>query len=268
MSEFIQSLAFGLPYLLETEDVEAAALLANDLGLSFIELNTNFPDNALDNMKPSRLRDLAAEYNLFFTLHLDDSMDFTHTNPLVREAYVQTVLDAITFCKAANIKIINLHFAKGNIVTLPSGKHYINANYLERFLHHVRAFRMRCEAELAGSSIELCIENTEAWAGHERRAIEALLESPFFSLTLDTGHDHASRNVDLEFILKHKSQLSHMHIHDGIDQLNHQALGTGEIPLIDRLGLARACCASVVIETKTRAALEASVAWLREHSYL
>lgn len=268
MSEFTHRLAFGLPYLFETESVEAAVMLANDLGLSFIELNTNFPDNDLRKLDPKWLRKLAVDHEVFFTLHLDDSMDFAHTNSLVREAYVQTVIDAIHFCKISGIERINLHFAKGNIVTLPTGRRYINASYLDEFLDHVRAFRMRCEAELRNSTIKLCIENTEAWAAHERRAIGILLDSPFFYLTLDTGHDHASHNVDLEFILEHQSKLTHMHLHDGIDQINHQALGTGEIALIERLSLARSRRATVLIETKTKEAVEASVVWLRNEGYL
>lgn len=62
-----------------------------------------------------------------------------------------------------------------------------------------------------------------------------------------------------------KSKLSHFHIHDGreIPPKNHLALGDGEIDLIDRLNVAKACNARCVLETKTIKALKKSVEWVK-----
>lgn len=44
---------------------------------------------------------------------------------------------------------------------------------------------------------------------------------------------------------------------------NHLALGDGEIDLIDRLNVDKACNARCVLETKTIKALKKSVEWIK-----
>lgn len=259
---------FGLPFLLETKSIEDASKLANELGLAFVELNTNFPASILDRLKEANLNEMAATYGIFYTLHLDDALNFVDINPLTRQAYVQTVLEAIELCKATGITVINAHFAKGNIVTLPDGKHYINEEYPDEFQRNLLAFREQCEKAIGDTTLRICIENTDAWADYERRAIECLLESPVFALTLDIGHDHATKNRDLAFIQKHQDRLCHMHAHDGVDLVNHLALGSGEIPLHERFNMAKSAKATVVLETKTIEALRQSVEWLESAGFL
>ncbi len=255
--------SFGLTYLLETETLEEACALGERLGLDFLELNSNFPQCRLDLLAPDKLRALAEKHGLFYTLHLDDSLDIADINLLVREAYIRTVLQGIELAKAVGIPVINIHLAKGNIVTLPDGKHYIFEKFTEGFTEALEHFRDLCEDAIGDAPLSICVENTDGWEDYERRGIEILLESPVFGLTLDIGHNHAVDDLDLSFFLEHSDRLRHMHAHDGWDRINHQALGSGEIPLHDRLDLARESGATVVIETKTIAALEESVHWLQ-----
>ena len=76
----------------------------------------------------------------------------------------------------------------------------------------------------------------------------------------------ATKEIDVPFILSHKDKLKHFHIHDGQENppKNHLALGDGEIDLIERLDMAKACNGRCVLETKTIDALKKSVAWLKE----
>ncbi len=258
---------FGLPFLLETRDARGAAGLCAAHGLSFVELNTNFPPSLLHVLDARELRALSNEYGCFFTLHLDDSLDPFNPNPLIRLASVQTVLDAIALARAAQMPVINLHFPRGNIVTLPDGRHYIFKEYPDAFHEALGSFRAQC-TDAAGDAVKLCVENTDGWEAYERDAIDFLLESPCFGLTLDIGHDDATHNRDLPFVTERKDRLHHMHAHDGRGPTNHLALGTGTIPLAERFALAASCSATVVLETKTKAALADSVAWLREHGWL
>ena len=69
--------------------------------------------------------------------------------------------------------------------------------------------------------------------------------------------------MDEEFLMQRKDRLYHFHIHDGLENKNHQTLGTGEIDLHQRLGIARECGCRCVVETKTVEALRESVLWLR-----
>ena len=52
-------------------------------------------------------------------------------------------------------------------------------------------FRSICEQN-AGDKTRIAIENTDGWENYELVAIEMLLQSPVFGLTLDVGHDHAT----------------------------------------------------------------------------
>ena len=65
--------------------------------------------------------------------------------------------------------------------------------------------------------------------------------------------------------MQNVNHLIHFHIHDGseVPPKNHLALGDGEINLPERLQLAKECNARCVLETKTIAALEKSVEYLR-----
>lgn len=261
-------LRFGVPFLLETATVEEASELARELGLHFVELNTNFPQCLVPRLDSGTLRQIAAETGLFFTLHLDDALNFADFNTWVREASVQTVLEAISLAGEAQMPVINLHFPKGNVVTLPDGKHYIFENFTEEFTRVLLDFRRQVEEATGDADLKICIENTDGWAPYERQAIELLLESPVFGLTFDIGHNHAVDDLDLPFMETHRDRLHHMHAHDGWGQTNHQALGEGEIPLDDRLDLAKEAGATVVLETKTKAALAESVQWLKRRGYL
>lgn len=258
-----QKIKFGMPYLLEINDVEKSILLAKELGLDFIELNSNFPSSLLKILEKINLH----REGLFFTLHLDDSLNIADINPFMQKAALETSLAAVRLAKKWNIPTINIHFARGNVVTLPDGKRYIFQEYEEEFHKNLLIYRQRMEEAIGTSSLHISIENTDGWEDYERKAIDLLLESKVFALTLDIGHNHAVKDRDLDFFLERENKLIHMHAHDGWDQTNHQILGSGEIPLKERLDLARKTKANVLLEIKTLEALKTSIAWLKDHGY-
>jgi len=65
--------------------------------------------------------------------------------------------------------------------------------------------------------------------------------------------------------MENENHLNHFHIHDGYGTKNHQTLGTGEIDLHQRLGIAKKHDCTCVLETKTIEALKQSVKWLEEN---
>lgn len=260
-------LRFGLPFLLETKTIDEAIRRAVEYGLDYVELNTNFPQCLVDRMDAEALKRAAAKHNIFYTLHLDDYLNFFDFNPLLREAAFQTVADSIAFAHSVGIEKLNLHFPRGNVVTLPSGIHSIFEQFGDEFNVYLREFAERCSDVIGDKKITLCIENTGGWLDYELAAIEFLLQDEVFALTLDTGHDHLTRNSDLAFIKQHLSHLKHMHLHDCVGGADHRALGTGEIPLHDRLDLAIQAGATVTVEVKTLEALKSSVDWLRARDY-
>ena len=249
---------FGMPYLLEMRSIRACCALAESLGLSFVELNANFPECSADALNPADLRRLSSQYGVYFTLHLEEDCDPFCFNTAVRGAWLRTVRQALETAVALQMPIVNMHFPHGVYITLPAEKVYLNARYAEDFRAMLADFRALCESVLLGTDTRLAIENTNGWQPHEQDAIALLLESPVFGLTLDIGHCHGMGDADEPFFRAHEDKLIHMHGHDALGRRDHLALGDGEIDLTARFAWAQARGARVVLETKTITALRVS----------
>ena len=257
---------FGMPALIEMESLEESAALCRELGLSFIELNMNFPQYQIDAMDVAQLKAIAEEYGIFYTLHLDDNMNVADFNPLVSNAYEDTVLEAVNLAQELGIPVLNMHLSLGGVVTLPERKVYLFDQYRERYLQRVARFRDHCQQAIGNSGVRICVENTVGYPQWQQEAVETLLESPVFGLTLDVGHDFCTGGGDLDFIDRNVHRLHHMHLHDAaLPNRDHLSLGTGTLDLEARLDLAERCDCSVVLEIKTVKALRESVAWLNRN---
>lgn len=255
---------FGMPYLLEMPSVEACCQLAKELGLSFVELNANFPICASERLDPSELRRLSERYGLFFTYHVEEECNPFAFNDAVRCAWLETLRHALTLARSLDMPIVNMHLPSGVYITLPGRRTYLFAEYEQEYRRAMAEFRGLCEDVLNGSDTRIVIENTDGWQPHEHRAIEDLLESPVFGLTLDVGHSHAASDADEAFFRAHDDRLLHMHGHDALGKRNHLTLGDGEIDLRERFAWAARRSARIVLETKTIAALRTSVVRLPE----
>ncbi len=261
---------YGMPTLIEFDTIEENLALCQMLGLDFIELNMNLPQ-----YQPRALREnldlfrrFSARTGVFFTLHLDENLNFADFNPLVREAYCQTATEAIAIAKELQIPVVNLHMPQGVHFTLPEKKVYLFEAYRDDFMGSVRRFRDLCENEVGGADLAICIENIDGYRGFQKEAVEALLESTCFALTWDIGHSHAAGERDEAFLFQHKDRLAHFHLHDARGKSNHLALGVGEIDLPAQLRLAENCGCRCVIETKTALALGQTATYLREGRWL
>lgn len=254
---------FGMPALVELEDLEATAALCRELGLAFIELNMNFPQYQIGTMDAAKLRRIAQQYGIFYTLHLDDNMNIADFNPAVAKAWQDTVAEAVDVAKVLNIPVLNMHLSRGGVVTLPERKVYLFEQYREAYMANLRSFRDRCQEAVGSGGVRICIENTDGYPAWQADALDLLLQSPVFGLTLDVGHDFCTGGGDLQIIRRREDRLHHMHLHDAAKpKRDHLALGDGEVDLAARLALARRRDCTVVLEIKTVSALRESVAWL------
>lgn len=258
------TMEFGMPYLLEMHSVEECCALARELGLSFVELNANFPACQVEMLDPAMLHRLSRKYGVYFTLHVEEECDPFTFNQTVRAAWLKTVRKALSIASVLNMPVVNMHFPRGVYITLPACRAYMYERYESEFYAALSEFRGMCEQELTGTSTRIAIENTSGWKPHEMRAIEYLLESSVFGLTLDIGHCHGTDNADEPFFRAHDERLIHMHGHDALGRRNHLALGDGEIDLRERFTWAKRQGARIVLETKTVDALQISVARLPE----
>ncbi len=250
---------FGMPYLLEMHSIEECCALAQELGLAFVELNTNFPDCLVERLDPAELYQLSRKYGVYFTLHIEEECNPFTFNSIVRAAWLKSLRHALSVAVALKMPIVNMHFPKGDFITLPDRRVCLYDHYAEAFYATLAEFCKVCEDTLAETATRIAIENTNGWKPYEQRAIEFLLESPVFGLTLDIGHSHGTGDVDEPFFRQHDDKLVHMHGHDGMGKKNHLALGDGEINLQERFAWAKRRNSRVVLETKTIEALRTSV---------
>ena len=271
---------FGMPTLIENKTLEENIALCERLGLKFIELNMNFPEYQLEQLEQTDTFIKAAEQaQIYYTIHLDENLNIADFNPLVTDAYLETVRRTIEVAKKllplrdkygdpTQPLTLNMHMNHGIYITLPDKKVQMYERDFETYMDSFARFRKSCEHWIADSDIKIVIENTDGFRDYEKKSIDFLLESPFFALTWDIGHSKAIGEKDVPFIKSHADRLIHFHIHDGSENppKNHLALGDGEIDLDDRLKLAESRNARCVLETKTVAALEKSVNYLKRRS--
>lgn len=259
---------FGMPTLIENRDLAENIALCRELGLQFIELNMNLPLFQIEQLEETdRLRSLAAENGIYFTIHLDENLNVCDFNSLVADAYMETVERVLMAAEKIGAPLLNMHMHHGIYFTLPDRKVYLFDTYRKEYMKRFERFRELCERVAGNGGIRVCIENTDGFMNFEKEAIDYLLQSKIFGLTWDIGHSHWCGNVDEPFLMERKDRLHHFHIHDGKGSKNHQTLGTGEIDLAQRIGLARDCGCRCVVETKTVEALRQSVAWLMKNGY-
>ena len=267
-----------MPTLIENRTLEDNAALCAELGLSFVELNMNFPEYQVARLeRTSELLRLGERAGIYFTIHLDENLNIADFNPLVAAAYRETVRRTVAVAKAllplkdrfgdpAQPLTLNMHMHHGVHITLPDRKVQLYDRDLDTYMPSFATFRSLCEEWIGDSPLRLVVENTDGFRAYERRAVEYLLQSPVFGLTWDVGHSKATGERDVPFLLAHEDRLLHFHIHDATEAppRNHLALGDGDIDLHARLALARRLGARCVLETKTVEALRRSVGWLRK----
>lgn len=256
---------FGIPTLIELPDIEDCAALCRELGLQFVEFSMSLPNFQPDTLDEGRLARVMEKYGIYYTIHLDENMNVADFNPYVVEGYFRTVRETIALAKRLGIPVLNMHLSRGVHFTLPEKKVYLFDEFRQDYLRRMAAFRDLCAGEIGEAPIRVCVENYTGFAPFQREALELLLESPVFGLTMDVGHNHCTGYVDEPVILNHRERLRHMHLHDVSGQMDHQSLGTGEVDLRKYLRLGQLCHSTVLLETKTVAGVRASARWLKDN---
>ncbi len=262
-------LCFGMPTLIELPELRESAALCRRLGLRFMEINMSFPQYQLGRLDADELRALGEEFGVFYTIHIDESLDPCSVNPRIAAVYREDMKKTVALARELGIPTLNMHLLRGVVVTLPDRRVYVYEANEDVYLENLRVFRDEMTEAVGGSGVRICVENTDGYdLPFLPRALDLLLESPAFGLTFDIGHDHALGRIDEPLILARGDRLRHMHMHDGRGKSVHLALGDGEMDVPYFLRLAEAHGCRVVLETKTVAALEKSVGWLRERGCL
>ena len=256
---------YGMPSMIELETVKESAALCSELKLSFLELNTNFPSQQPQLLNPQELNTLADAYGIFYTIHLNDELNVADFNPHVAKGYQQSVLEVIELAKKIHAPVLNMHLSGGAYYTMPDRKIHFFEAYKNEYLQGMTRFRDLCTEAIGDSPIRICIENTTGYQPFQLEALELLLESPVFGLTMDIGHNACAGFADEGWILEHANHMHHMHMHDVHDgKKDHLALGAGELDIHKYRAIADMQQCTVVVEVKTVEGLRRSVQWLKE----
>ena len=273
---------FGMPTLIENKTLGDNVELCRELGLKFIELNMNFPEYQIDKLeKTDEFIEAARETGIYYTIHLDEKLNIADFNPLVTEAYLETVRRTIEVARKllplrdaygdkSQPITLNMHMEHGIFITLPDRKVQMYERDFDTYMKSFEKFREKVAEWIGDSNIKIAVENTDGFRDYEKKAIEYMMKSPCFCMTWDIGHSKAVAEKDVPFIMENVAHLRHFHIHDGRENppKNHLALGDGEIDLNERLSLAEERNARCVLVTKTIEALRKSVAWLKERGIM
>ena len=254
---------FGMPTMVECASLQDCCALCRELQLDFVEINMSFPQYQPEKLPAELLRKMGREYGVGFTVHMDESMNPFDFNARIAKAYTENALEVIDLARETGIDRLNLHLMRGIYVTLPGKRIFLNSVYQEEYLDRVRAFRDVCGQALRGSDTLIVMENVdEGLEDFHRPAVEELLRSPHFGLTLDVGHARMTQDKDIPFYDAHEGRLKHMHLHNATKG-PHMPLDEGSIDILDCLNRARRTDSSVVLEVKTIEGLRRSVRWLR-----
>lgn len=256
---------YGMPTLIELPEIEDCAALCRELGLEFIEFNMNLPQYQPDTIDISRLERTAEKYGIFYTIHLDENMNVADFNPYVVEGYFRTLRDTIELSKKLGIPVLNMHLSRGVYFTLPDRKVFLFDQFREEYLTRIAAFRDLCRECIGDTGIRVCVENYSGYTDFQKEALDVLLQSSVFGLTLDVGHNHCQDYRDEPVVMARANRLRHMHMHDCVGKKDHQALGVGDVNLHKYFDLAEDYQCTVLLETKTIAGLRQSVQWKNQN---
>ncbi len=256
---------FGMPTLVECNDIAECAEVARRASLDFIEINTSFPQYLPENLDVSELRKIAEENNLFYTIHADEQLNPFDFNPLVSKCYFEVMKDTVRFAKELKIPVINIHLQKGVYVTLPGKVILLTDVYREQYMERVREFIAMCEEEIGTDDLKIAIENVDSnpFTESQLDALELFMQSPVFRLTLDVGHEVCLGYKDSHVFAKYPDRLCHLHLHDSDGKKPHLALGDGNLNIEEKLSELKhgnTC----LLEVKTIEGLEKSAKYLAE----
>lgn len=263
------NLSYGMPQLMDVDGMEENFQLCKELGLDFVELNCNLPMCQPETMNVQYLNRLKQQYGVSCTIRLPEDLDLGHFNRRVREAHLKVLEEAIGVADRLGCKILNIHMNSGMEFKTPEGEIALYEKYESKYLDNIRASLELVDIWLGGTGVQIAIENTGVLdRRYIQKAVNELLKSGRFCLTFDVGHDYIACHKDQPFILNHRALIKHLHLHDATLERDHQPLYTGDVKIDEGLKLALENKTGVLIEVKTKSALETSVAKLKEKGYI
>lgn len=256
---------FGMPVLVECENIRECVSVAHKYGLDFVEVNMSFPQYLPENSDFELYKKLSRENGIFYTIHADEQLNPFDFNRVVSECYFGVMSECIDFAKKIGAPIINMHLLKGVYVTLPDRVILLTDVYREEYFTRVKEFIRMCEEKIGDADLKIAIENVDSnsFTKSQLDALEFFMKSPVFALTLDVGHDDCLSGSDAPVFEKYADKIAHMHLHDSDGRHAHLPLGEGRVDIKSKLSLLSEN-STCLIEVKTVEGLKTSVDYLNK----
>ena len=257
----------GMPALVEYNTLSELVNLCLKLNLNFIELNMNLPYNFIENLDPTELKQVTKETKIEFTMHMPDDADLGCFYESVRKGYVELFSNTIDWAEKAGVKLLNMHIIEGAKMTLPDKKIYIYEQYSEEFQNNFEKSIKELSQKTTKSNLILAIENSSNFGKkYIQQALNKSIKYPNVKLTWDTGHDALSKFTDKQYLMQHENEIVHMHLHDASGTKDHQVLFEGDLNITELFKFSEQRNIAVLVEVKTKEALEKSIDALRIHT--
>ena len=259
---------FGMPALIEYQELRPNLELCRELRLDFLELNMNMPYSFPENLDPREMKG-AADDGLRFSMHLHDELDLGSLHPSVRQGHLNRCEETLHWAAENGVWLLNLHLNPGVYFTLPDRKVWIYERYLEEYKAALNDSLTRLSSIASDLNLRICLENT----GHlsmpfMREAVESVLHFRSVGLCWDIGHDARSGFMEEGFMVEHLDKVWHMHFHDYDGRSDHQLPFTGTMDLLRYLRLAREHDMSVLVEVKTESAVRQAISTLKQRGLM
>ncbi|MCG7844822.1 MAG: sugar phosphate isomerase/epimerase [Methanomassiliicoccales archaeon] len=255
---------FGMPALIEHQELRPNLDLCRELGLDFLELNMNMPYSFPENLSSRELK-AAGKEGIRFSLHLHDELDLGSLHHSVRHGHLDRCEEALRWGAKNHVFLLNLHLNPGVYFTLPDRKVWVYQRYFDEYVDSLNDSLTRLSALASGLGIMICLENTSHLVHpFMRRAMESVLDLDSIGLCWDIGHDARTGFQEEDFMLSHLDRVWHMHFHDYDGKSDHQIPFSGKVDCPRFLRLAKEGDMSVLIEVKTERAVREAVRIMRE----
>lgn len=259
---------FGMPALIEHQELRPNLELCRELGLDFLELNMNMPYSFPENLDARVMRE-AADGGLRFSMHLHDELDLGSLHLSVRQGHLARCEETLLWAAKNDVWLLNMHLNPGVYFTLPDRKVWVYDRYLEEYKVALKDSMTRLSSMASDLGIKICLENTGHFSlPYMREAVESVLPLPSVGLCWDIGHDARSGHLEEGFMIKHLDKVWHMHFHDYDGKSDHQLPFTGTMDCPRYLRLARENDMSVLVEVKTGSAVRQAIVSLKERGFM
>ena len=259
----MKHISYGMPQLIELDQIEESVQLYSELGLDFIELNCNLPACQPEIMNVQYLNLLKSKYNVSYILRLPENLDLGHFNRHIREAHLRVIEEAIGVADRLGCKILNIHMNPGPELSFSDDEDCLYEKYERLYLENLMSSMELIDIWLGGTGVLIGIENTGMFnRSYIQAAVKELLKSGRFCLTWSENQKSNLLDDDYEFLLKHQSEIKYIHLPNQDDEKRQSV--TFQEGIKEKLQIAQKNQASVLIKAQTNESLKQSAARIKE----